>query len=300
MTRARASASAALLAGALALASPRAEACATCGCGDPTLTAMGSEKAFRNRVRVSLDGRRRSDDIGQAGVDQIRLRENRLDGQVAWAPSERLFLLATAPLLQRNVAYVNGGETSTFAFGDVELRAKAFVAADREFAPRHLYAVTAGLKLPTAPRQRDASGAYLPVEVQPGTGSFDPLLGMSYAFFPRPFSFYASVQGSAPLRGTSVLRASPSLRTTTALQYQLVSWFAPRLGVDTRLDARAYEDGAPERDSGGFIAFATAELLFSPVADLLVVPALRVPVVQALAGYHVEGPIAGVAVVYDL
>lgn len=276
-------------------------ACATCGCGDPTLTAMGTEKPFRGRLRASIDARYRSDDIGKPEVDQIRLREIRLDGQLAWAPSERVFLLATVPLLERRVRYVNGGETTTGALGDVELRAKTFVFFDRPFAPRHLYAVTGGLKVPTAPRQRnETDGRYLPIETQPGTGSWDPLLGLSYAFFARPFSFYASAQGTAPLRGTGDQRASPSVRATSALQVQLIPWLAPRFGVDTRLDAHAYEDGRPERDSSGFIAFLSPELLLSPTTDLLVVLSLRLPVMQALAGYHHEGPTAGVALAYDL
>jgi len=277
-----------------------ASACATCGCGDPTLTAMGTEKPFRNRLRGSIDARHRTDDIGQPGVDQIQLRETRIDGQIAWAPHERVFLLGAVPLLQRRVRYVNGGETATAALGDVELRAKAFVFMDRSFTPHHLYAVTAGLKVPTAPRQRsETNGAYLPIEAQPGTGSWDPLLAMSYAFFARPFSFYASVQGSMPLRGTSDFRASPSVRTTMTLQYQMVSWLAPRLGIDTRLDARSYEGGRPERDSSGFIGFLSPELLVSPTTDLLVVLSVRVPAVQALAGYHHEGPVFGAAIAYD-
>lgn len=277
-----------------------AAACATCGCGDPTLTAMGAEKPFRNRLRASLDARYRSDAIGQPRVDQIQLREGRFDGQVAWAPLDRLFLLGTAPLLERRIRYVNGGETTTTALGDIELRAKAFVFVDRPAFARHLFAVTAGLKMPTAPRQRrDTDGAFLPMEAQPGTGSWDPLLGMSYAYFPRPFSFYASVQGSAPLRSKSEFRASASLRTTTTLQYQVRPWLAPRLGVDTRLDARSYEDGLPERDSGGFIGFVSPELLVSPATDVVVVLSARIPVVQALAGYHDEGPVFGAAIAYD-
>ncbi|AKU95470.1 hypothetical protein AKJ09_02134 [Labilithrix luteola] len=303
MSRVRLSTRAALLVVGLAAAlthSARVDACATCGCGDPTLTAMGAEKPFRDRLRVSLDARHRTDDIGEPGVDEIRLRETRLDAQLAWAPSDRLFLMGTFPALHRTIRYVNEGETRTTAMGDVELRAKAFVATDRDFAPRHLYAITAGLKIPTAPRQRsETDGTYLPIEAQPGTGSWDPLLGMSYAFFARPWSFYASVQGSMPLRGTSEFRASPSLRTTTSAQYQLSSALALRLGVDTRLDARSYEDGRPERDSSGFIGFVSPEVIVSPLMDLLVVVSVRLPVVQALAGYHHEGAVLGLGFAYD-
>jgi len=262
---------------------------------------MGAEKPFRNRLRLSLDARHRSDDIGQPGVSEIRLREFRFDGQVAWAPIERLFLLGTVPLLQRRVLYVNGAETSTVGIGDLELRAKTFVFTDRAFSPRHLFSLNVGLKFPTAPRQRsESTGEFLPIEAQPGTGSWDPLLGMSYAHFAAPWSFYSSVQGSAPLRGTSEFRASPSVRSTSALQYQALPWLAPRLAIDLRLDARSYELGRPERDSSGFVGFVSPEVLLSPTTDLLVVLSARIPAVQALAGYHTEGPIFGVAVAYDL
>lgn len=285
---------------AVATTTHPASACATCGCGDPTLTAMGTEKPYRDRLRASLDVRHRTDAIGQPEVDRLVVRETRFDSQLAWAPHERLFLLATVPVVHRRVSYVNDAVNTSTGLGDVELRAKAFVYVDRSFAPRHLFALTAGLKVPTAPRQRsDLDGAFLPIEAQPGTGSWDPLLGMSYAFFARPVSLYASVQGTAPLRGTSEFRGSPSMRTTTAVQYQVFSWLAPRLGIDTRLDARSYEGGLPERDSSGFIAFVSPEMLVSPLPDVVFVLSLRVPVVQALAGYHDEGPMIGVAAVYD-
>ncbi len=261
---------------------------------------MGTEKPFRNRVRASVDARYRTDKIGEPGVDQIKLAETRLDGQLAWAPHERVFVLGSLPFLRRSVGYVNGAETDTFALGDVELRAKAFIFADRTFAPRHLYALHAGLKIPTAPRQRGDDGRFLPIEVQPGTGSWDPMFGMSYAFFARPWSFYASAQGSVPARGTAEFRASPSVRTATSVQRQFAPQIAARLGVDTRLDARSYEGGRPERDSSGFIAFLSPELLLSPTTDLLFVLSVRVPVVQALAGFHSEGPVFGIGVAYDL
>lgn len=289
-----------LLVAASSAWAPSARACATCGCGDPTLTAMGTEKPYRDRLRLSLDARHRSDDIGEPDVDQIRLRETRFDGQIAWAPSDRLFVMATVPVLQRSIRYVNDGKTDTTAMGDIELRAKAFVFTDRAFAPRHLFAVLGGLKMPTAPRQRsEVDGSYLPIEAQPGTGSWDPLLGMSYAFFARPWSFYASVQGSSPLRGRQVFRASASVRTTTTVQYQISPEFAVRAGLDTRTDGHSYEDGLPERDSSGFVAFASPEIVVSPMTDLLVVLSVRMPVVSALAGYHHEGPVIGAGLAYD-
>ena len=285
---------------AIALRAAPSVACATCGCGDPTLTGLGAEKPFQNRLRASLDFRYRTDAIGQPNVDRIDLQEARLDAQLAWAPTDRLFLLASAPILDRTVGYVNGARTNAFAFGDAELRLKAFVAQDRAFAPRHLFSLMAGLKLPTARREQAEDGSYLPIETQPGTGSWDPTLGLSYAYFPRPWSVYTSVQGSAPLRGTADFRASPSMRTTVSVQRQFIPQLAARLGFDGRLDARSFEDGRPERDSSGFVGFVTPQVLVSPTADLVVVLSAYIPVVEALAGYHDEGVIWGAAVAYDL
>jgi hypothetical protein len=281
------------------LASPDALACSTCGCGDPTLTAMGTEKPYAGRLRLSFDTRYRTDAIGQERVDRISLSEVRSDGQVAWAPTPKLFLLATVPFLVRRVDYVNGAAKDAVSIGDLELRGKSFLYLDREFGTRHSIAITYGLKLPTAPRQTDERGKLLPNEVQPGTGSFDPMLGLAYAGFFRPWSIYASVWGSAPLRSRSENRASSSVRGTFTVQYQWATRFATRLGTDLRLDGPSYEDGARSRDSGGFVAFLSPEIVLSPKVDWVVVLSARIPVLQALAGFHHEGPVLGVAVGYD-
>lgn len=276
-----------------------AAACGTCGCGDPTLTAFGTEKPFAGRLRASLEVRYRSEELGRARIDQISMREGRMDAHLAWAPHERAFLLVTVPLVHRSVSYVNGAQSTLTGLGDVELRFKGFVAQDTPTFPTHLLAVSAGIRAPTAPLRRETDGAYLPMEMQVGTGSWDPLLGLSYAYFPRPWSLYASVQGSTPLRGTASFRASPSLRASLSVQRQFSLRVALRLGLDTRTDAKSFEGGQAERDSGGFIGFVSPEALLGITTDLLLVLSLRVPVVHALSGYHREHPIGGVSLSYD-
>jgi hypothetical protein len=284
----------------LGLRANSAQACATCGCGDPTLTALGAERPYQNRVRVGLDFRYRTDAIGEAFRNQIRIKEQRLGIFGAWAPSSRLFLQIDMPVLRRTVRYPNLAETTTIALGDFELRAKLFVAQERIFAPRHLFALVFGFKLPTAPRQTTVGGAQVPSEAQPGTGSFDPILGVSYAFVTRPWAFYGSILASAPLRSTAAFRASTSLRGTTAVQYQWTSAIALRLGLDTRIDGKSFENATPERDSGGFVAFVSPEVLLNPTADLVFFGAIRYPVASSLQGFHDEGPVASLGVGYDL
>lgn len=276
-----------------------AQACSTCGCGDPTLTSMGAEKPYAGRLRAAIGAQYRSDTVGQERVDQLRLHELRTDAFLAWAPSSRLFLQLMLPVVHRDIRTVSESRLRSTGLGDAELRIKPFVFQDREFSPRHLVAMTFGAKLPTGPRQRDAQGDLLPPEVQAGTGSVDPILGASYAAFLRPFSFYASAQFSMPAVARAELRASPSLRTTTAVQWQFIPVLAARLGIDTRTDAAAFEHGEASRDSGGFIAFASAEALISPTPDWLLAAALRVPTVNALAGFHHEGPMLGLTVARD-
>jgi hypothetical protein len=261
---------------------------------------MGSEKPFKNRLRLSVDLRHRRDELGEPRVDRLRLEEQRADVQSAWAPHERVFLLATLPLLRRNLRYEDGSSSTTLGLGDAELRGKVFVYQDEPSLPRHLVALTAGLKLPTAPRQTDAAGASLPPEAQPGTLSWDPLLGASYAFFARPWSTYASVQGALPTGAPSRFRASPTLRSTLALQRQLGMSLAARFGIDTRVDGKAFENGEAERDSGGWITYASPELLVSPATDLLVVLSLRLPVLARLDGFHQESLVAGLGLAWDL
>ncbi len=290
----------ALLLGSLGLSVARtAAACAACGCGDPTLTTLGTEQPFAGRLRASLTAQLRTDEVGTPREDQLKLRELRFDASLAWAPHERLFLVLTVPTLWRRVEYVNLARETTFGLGDAEVRAKGFVWRDQPFSPNHLVSLTAGVKLPTAPEQKDQQGEPLPIELQPGTGSFDPLVGASYAFFAGSWSYYASTQLTWPTGGNDGFRASRSLRSTLAAQAQLTEALAARAGIDTRYDGKSLEDGEESPDSGGFIGFALAEVMVSPTEDLLFLASARIPVLSRLDGEHREGPFWSLGAAYD-
>jgi len=288
-----------LVAALVLLAPAAARACASCGCGDPTLTALGTEKPSRNRLRLSLEARHRVDVVGSPGVDQLRLGEQRLDGQLAWAPHERLFLMVALPVLRRDLTYDDGFQRQTWGIGDAELRAKFFVFQDRAFSPRHLIALLAGAKLPTAAVDHRRGGQPLPPELQAGTGSLDALAGVSYAYLTFPWSAYASTQLALPGPGTAGTRAGRSVRGTLAAQRHLGATVAARLGIDSRFDGRGRENGAPDPNSGGFVAFAASELLWSPITDLSLSIWLKVSVLNRLYGHHEEPFVAGLTAAYD-
>src|SRR5687768_1971981 len=96
-----------LLALAVTGASGRAQACAACGCGDPTLVSAGTEQPFAGRLRGSLELRYRTDSIGEPGVDRLFIREARADLSLAYAPLPALFFMATLPFVHRSVEEPN-------------------------------------------------------------------------------------------------------------------------------------------------------------------------------------------------
>ncbi|MEZ4372513.1 MAG: hypothetical protein R3B07_16930 [Polyangiaceae bacterium] len=288
----------AALLGAFACVERTASACAACGCGDPTLTVMGSEKPFAGRFRTALTGSWRRDTMGYAGEDEVVLTERRLDLRLAWAPAPWVFLEAGLPLLDRETRDVTLAEARTTGLGDAELRAKLFVYQD-DVRPTHLIAITPGVQLPTGQLQRDANGDLLPMEAQPTAGVVSALLGLSYAFFAQPWSFYSSLNGSHPLGEVEGFRLSSSLRGTLALQYQALDWLAVRAGPDFRVDSKARDSGASDPHSGGFIAFATADVVVSPFEDWLFGGGVNLPVVNALDGRHEESPIWRASITAD-
>ncbi|HXU82704.1 MAG TPA: transporter [Polyangia bacterium] len=283
----------------LSLPARQARACASCACGDPTLAALGTERPLRNRLRAAVAFSHRALSVGDVGLDELRISEQRVDAHLAWAPHERLFLLASLPGLRREVTYRDGYHRATWGNGDAELRAKLFVFQDRAFAPRHLVAALAGLKLPTAVIDRRPGGAPDSSELQFSTGSVDPILGASYGFFAYPWSAYASGQLLWTREGTGGARASRSVSGTAAVQRHLLTAVAIRLAIDSRLDSQAREGGFPERHSGGFIAFASPEILVSPATDLVVSAWARLAFVNALAGRQQEPFVLGAGVGYD-
>ncbi|RMH36372.1 MAG: transporter [Deltaproteobacteria bacterium] len=262
---------------------------------------MGLGKPFAGRLRLSGELRHRTDTIGVSGVDELRLSERRLDLAVAYLPRWWLSLSATVPLVHVDVTHVNGARERALGLGDADLRARTYVWRDRAFSPRHLVGLDARVKLPTGPELDTPVGTDLfRIESQPGTGSVDAAVGASYGYFRDPWSAYASALAVLPGTGYRDVRAGRSLRATVAAQFQPSPRFGYRLGVDARWDAVTTEAGEVEDDTGGFIAFVTPQVIYSPITDVVVHAYVRIPAVNALYGRHDEGAIVAVGVTRDL
>lgn len=255
---------------------------------------MGSEQPFAGRLRLALDVRVRGDRI-----DDVHILEGRTDLTVAWSPLDRLTLSLELPLVYRSVSVAGAAARDALSLGDVEARVRWFVYRDSALAPRHLLAIVAGISAPTGRASSDDAG--LPHDALAGSGVWSPLLGVSYAHFALPFSFFASVVGYARLGTMDGESPGESLRITTAGQYQATEAVALRWSIDARVDARVRTiDGQREHGTGGTILFTGPDVILSPVTDVVIVAGVRVPVVQALAGSHVETVLVSLTVAADL
>jgi hypothetical protein len=272
----------------------RARACAACASGDPMLTVMGTEQPYAGRLRLAVRGRVRGDRL-----EDVKVFEGRTDLSLAWSPIPSLSLSAELPLVGRSVSVGGAPRRASFALGDLEARARWFVYRDRGLAPRHLLALVGGVAAPTG--ETSASDAGLPRDALAGTGVWSPLLGVSYAYFANPFAFFASVAGYLRLGTMDGEAPGESLRGTIAVQHQLVPALALRVAADARLDARVRRiDGQREHGTGGGIAFAGVDAVVSLGGDVVLVASVRVPVVQALEGDHVETALGELALAADL
>jgi hypothetical protein len=276
-----------------ATSTPAAYACASCLTGDPTLTAFGAERPYKNRLRLALESRTRSDDIG-TGATRIILSEVRTELGLAWAPTSDLFLQVALPLIYRHATYGDSASDLLLATGDLGLRARLHLTRG--------LALSAGLSIPTAPtltRTHYGTTRKLPHEAQPGSGSFDPSLGLALTHATQPHAISFSTWGTWPTGDSS-----PSLQLAAHYQYEL--WrerrlaLSVRLALESRLDGKAYDHGEPVADSGGFIAFAGGDILVTPAPDWLLTLGLRVPIIEALDGAHDEGIFGVLSLAYDL
>lgn len=289
-----------LVLGICAAAAGSAAACASCACGDPTLTLLGNEKPFENRIRVSLEYRRRSEKSGIPGISRTEVTEDRFALGSAWAPASWLFVGLSVPLVRKEYVLPNLAEESSFGLGDVELNGKYFFLGDRGRSRRHLAAVLAGIKLPVSREGKSTAGNPLAVEAQPGIGAWAGNMGLWYGYYRYPWSLYATGYVQVSSEGHQAYEPGASVLWTVSGQYQISQKFALQAGFDSRWSAADYQAGTRVPDTGGSIVFASPGLIWSPSESLIVHALVRIPVINGLRGNHSEGVNALGGITYDI
>jgi hypothetical protein len=289
---------AATLAATAALAPGRAAACASCGCGDSTLTAMGLEKPYPNRVRLSLEERFNGHTAGDDGVWTLRSAL-----AVSWSPTARVTLALMMPLVTE-WPRVNGsgsGAGATTGLGDGEFWARVVVWRDRAFSPRHVLSLLGGLKAPTGPRLYDGSGYPLPDDDQPGTGSWDPQAGASYAWYGERVSLFSSVSYRYGTPGRRGYQRGQALGASAGAQYQPIDRVALSAAAEVGWSAADRMDsGIAVPDSGGTIVAVTPAVAVAPTSNWLIRAGVQIHLFDRLNGNQTDSPAVFLSTVVDL
>ena len=276
-----------------------AHACATCLCGDPTITSMGTEKPFTGRMRAGIEYLSRSETIGEAGVNQQIIDEQRISISISYAFNTHWIVAATLPLVSKQLNRFDLSHEQASGVGDLDLSARWFLGGDESFPERELWGLQFGVRLPTSTEQ-EINGQPIDFDAQPGAGATIPSLGAWYGYYRTPWFFYSSVVYQHAIdEGYQSYQAGDVWLLTGHAQY---AW-QPRLALTFSLDARQKQQdryaGVVDENSGGLLLMASPGLAWIPLSDLVVNLTYQVPVLEHVHGRQEESPSLRLGAVYD-
>jgi hypothetical protein len=275
-------------------------ACATCLCGDPTISTMGTEKPFAGRLRGSVDFLSRKEVVGQPSVNEHEIEEKRVTYSMSYSPSQNWTFLAALPVVEKKVARFDlSSETGGPALGDADLFARWYVSYEQTLMAPELWGLQFGLRVPTSTEQK-ASGVPLSFDAQPGAGATIPSFGLWYGRYATPWFFYTSATYQrAVTTGYQGYQAGDTFLATGYTQYALEYKFALSFSLDARSRKKDRYFEVPDPDSGGLLVMATPGLVWTPVTDLVVYAAVQIPAVEKLNGYQDDKRVFRIGVSYD-
>jgi hypothetical protein len=277
-------------------------ACAVCGAAEKTLPANGAEVPFDGRKRATLELRAAS----FATRDRaLRVVELRAQPGLAVAVGRDTLVGAELPLLRRTLEgegpQASGlrpragdesrGTQSNVGVGDLELRATHTAWRSAPSMTNRRFTIAGGVKLPTAPLERDPAGNIVHPDLQPGCGSVVPLVGGSYAWISSLWSAWASASLLFPVSVRDGAHPGDSLRGSLGMQLQPSRILATRLSVHGRLDGTGELAGEVVRASGGASVHVAPELVVSPTQDVVLALGASFPLVQEMRGYRATTPV---------
>jgi hypothetical protein len=275
--------------------------CATCLCGDPTITAMGTEKPFAGRLRVGTDYLTRGETVGEAGIDEHEIDEERVTLSLSYAPSADWILAANLPMVEKEVRRFDLSRETGTGVGDADLFARWYVRDAAEIPARHLWGLQLGVRVPTSSEQ-ESGGVPISFDAQPGAGTTIPNVGVWYGYFRTPAFIYLSAAYQHAIdEGYQGYEAGDVLLATAHAQRALGSHkLAATFSLDGRVKERDHYDGVRDEDSGGVLVMATPGIAWMPLEDLVVNLSYQIPAIENLYGRQEEDPVFRLGVTYDL
>ena len=268
---------------AVLLTAPPAFACSTCKCGDYTITLMGLERPYENRLRASLDYVLRSESAGR-GAEEEKVDESRLMLGMAYGFNDDVMLAVQLPFVRKEL-----DDERVSGIGDVDVVGRWVLHRSGESPSRNLAGLRFGVRLPTSEQVRDAGGALHEIHLQPDAGATAPNLGAWYSHIRFPWMTTLAVTAFTFGDGNQHFEPGDVLFASVQSQYALSQSLALQAGVDARQSGKNGEDGAIDPNSGGFLAMAFAGAALRVGTDLLLNLGVQVPLVEDLNGHQDEG-----------
>jgi len=274
-------------------------ACATCLCGDPTITTMGTEKPFAGRKRVGVDYLSRGETSADPGISELVTDESRITYSFSYALNSEWMFAASLPLVTKEVTRFDTSHAQGSGMGDMDLSARWFIGKDRDFRPRYLWGAQFGLRVPTSTEQTK-DGVAIDIDAQPGVGATIPSMGLWFGRYAMPWFFYTS--GSyqhAVTEGYQGYQAGDVVLLTGMAQYALNYGIAVQLSLDGRFKQHDKYHDVTDEDSGGVLIMASPGIAWTPIEDLVVNMSYQILVIEDPNGRQAEDPTFRIGVAYD-
>jgi hypothetical protein len=277
----------------------QALACATCLCGDPSITTMGVEKPFAGRLRASVEYLTRSETSGTPNVSEHTIEEQRITYALSYALRTDWMVGISIPLVTKQVSRYDLSEEQSSGLGDTDISARWFIGENQGFAARHLWGLHLGLRLPSS-HEQEHQGDAIDFDAQAGAGATLAHLGGWHGYYRLPWLIYSSVTLQYSLsEGYQGYRAGTASLISTMTQYALTNTWAAQISLDGRWKQRDAYNGAPDENSGGTLVMLTPGLAWRPFTDWVINTSYQWPAIEDPNGQQTEDPNIRLGVAYD-
>lgn len=270
-------------------------ACQACACGDATFAVLPADPNAHT-LTAQLLATTRGERYGEGLPWEFS--EWRTDLTLGWA-YQRTAIALRLPWVWRSLDYEGMETNRTGGLGDIELaatyvftrRPSVDQAVDTMASTRMSYAaVHAGLAIPTAQQLTGQDGLPIIDDVQSGTGSFTPFVGLNWSVGLNGFRLDGRHTLYIPLPGRFDFQVGPTTQQRIRLMAEPFEAFRFGVAAYGSLSAPVRHDGEIEEDTGGFVGYLDLEAEIQPHDQLVMVVGARMPVIQALRGHHRAEP----------
>lgn len=274
-------------------------ACATCLCGDPTISTMGTGKPFAGRMRAGVEYLTRGEKGAEPGINEFETDEKRITYSFSYSLNTEWTFATSLPMVTKSVNRFDLSSAQGSGMGDLDVSARWFIGRDPNFQVSYLWGVQFGLRLPTSTEQFN-NGAAVDIDAQPGVGSTIPSVGVWYGYYALPWFFYlSSTYQHAISEGYQGYQAGDVALMTGLVQYGVTDSIALQFSLDGRFKRYDTYNDIRDDNSGGVLVMSSPGVAWTPLEDLVLNLNYQVPVIERPHGRQEEDPTLRVGVAYD-